>query len=255
MKKITNAKLSIITINYNNKDGVIQTIDSVLIQTWKDFEYIVIDGGSTDGSKDVITQHINDLTYWVSEPDKGIYNAMNKGIQAATGEYLLFLNSGDFLKSRTVLDGAVHQLNNIDIVYADLEIIAGTRSYMKNYPTTLSFKYFLSDTLPHPGSFIKKALFTKHGAYDESLQICADWKFFIEAICKHNVSYKHLDMVFACFLLNGISSSQQSKHIIDKEKIQCLSSSFSAFMPDYNEFDRWNKQRIVKWLKKVHLLR
>lgn len=255
MKKIANPILSIITINYNNKQGLIQTIESVVNQTWKDFEYLVVDGGSTDGSKDVITQHINDLTYWVSEPDKGIYNAMNKGIEMATGDYLLFLNSGDYLKDSSVLGKTIPQLDNIDIVYTDLEIITDKGHHVQNYPDRLSFKHFFYSSLPHPASFIKKVLFVKYGVYDENLKICADWQFFIEAICKHNVTYKHLDLVLACHFANGISSIEESKPIITKERNECLLSNFPAFMPDYNEFDRWNKQRIVKWLKKVHLLR
>ncbi|MDR2910496.1 MAG: glycosyltransferase [Bacteroidales bacterium] len=90
-------KLSIITINLNNVAGLQKTIESVVKQTFTDYEYIVIDGGSTDGSADIIKQHANKITYWVSEPDKGIYNAMNKGIRVAKGEYCLFLNSGDWL--------------------------------------------------------------------------------------------------------------------------------------------------------------
>ncbi len=88
-------KLSIITVNLNNKDGLQKTIDSVISQTFKDFEWIVIDGGSTDGSKELIEKYSDYISYWVSEPDKGIYNAMNKGIKVAKGDYLEFLNSGD----------------------------------------------------------------------------------------------------------------------------------------------------------------
>ncbi len=178
MKKIANPILSIITINYNNKQGLIQTIESVVNQIWKDFEYLVVDGGSTDGSKDVITQHINDLTYWVSEPDKGIYNAMNKGIEMATGDYLLFLNSGDYLKDSSVLGKTIPQLDNIDIVYTDLEIITDKDHHVQNYPDRLSFKHFFYSSLPHPASFIKKVLFVKYGVYDENLKICADWNLF-----------------------------------------------------------------------------
>lgn len=96
-------KLTIITINLNNKAGLQTTIDSVIAQTYKDFEWIIIDGGSTDGSKELIEKYTNYIKYWVSEPDKGIYNAMNKGIKVAEGEYLQFLNSGDSLFSNSVL--------------------------------------------------------------------------------------------------------------------------------------------------------
>ena len=87
--------ISIITINFNDKIGLQRTFDSVFAQDFNDFEYIVIDGGSNDGSKELIEENTDKISYWISEPDKGIYNAMNKGIKVANGEYLLFLNSGD----------------------------------------------------------------------------------------------------------------------------------------------------------------
>ena len=97
-------KLSVITINFNNRDGLRKTIESVVNQTYKDFEYIVIDGGSTDGSVDVIKEYTDRIDYWVSEPDKGIYNAMNKGIDVAQGEYCLFLNCMGILNEKHLLD-------------------------------------------------------------------------------------------------------------------------------------------------------
>ena len=99
-------KLSIITINFNDAKGLEKTIQSVINQTYKDFEYIVVDGASTDGSVDVIKKYSNKLTHWVSEPDTGIYNAMNKGTRMASGEYCLYLNSGDFLADNDVLEKA-----------------------------------------------------------------------------------------------------------------------------------------------------
>ena len=97
-------KLSIITINYNNLAGLQKTIESVVSQTFRDFEWIVIDGGSVDGSRELIERYANSFSYWVSEPDKGIYNAMNKGIVVAKGDYLLFLNSGDWLCDEMALE-------------------------------------------------------------------------------------------------------------------------------------------------------
>ena len=106
---------SIITINYNNKDGLLKTIESVLCQTYKDFEFIVIDGGSTDGSREIIEKYAGHIDYWVSEPDKGIYNAMNKGIKVAHGDYLNFMNSGDYFYNENVLNDTLAYLND-DIV-------------------------------------------------------------------------------------------------------------------------------------------
>ena len=111
-----NKKLSIITINYNNQSGLQRTVESIVNQTWKEFEYIVIDGGSTDGSAAYLESQNKIFDYWVSEKDLGIYNAMNKGIKAATGHYLLFLNSGDELLNDKVLAQNHHNLENKDLV-------------------------------------------------------------------------------------------------------------------------------------------
>ncbi|MFT4805390.1 MAG: glycosyltransferase involved in cell wall biosynthesis, partial [Psychroserpens sp.] len=104
-------KLSIITINFNNAVGLKKTIESVVNQTSNDFEYIVIDGGSNDGSVDVIKEYEAKVSYWVSEVDKGIYHAMNKGILLAKGDYLEFLNSGDILVNETVIQKIIPELN------------------------------------------------------------------------------------------------------------------------------------------------
>ena len=113
-------QLSIITINYNNGDGLQRTIESVIKQNFKSYEYIVIDGGSTDKSIDVIKRNKNHINYWISEPDTGIYNAMNKGIRKATGEYLIMINSGDVLVNEDVLDTVFKKNNNSDIIYGDV---------------------------------------------------------------------------------------------------------------------------------------
>ena len=102
-------KLSIITINYNNLAGLQRTIDSVVCQTWHDYEWIIIDGGSSDGSKELIEQYQEYITYWCSEPDKGIYNAMNKGIDHAHGDYLIFMNSGDAFASKKCIRKSVRE--------------------------------------------------------------------------------------------------------------------------------------------------
>jgi glycosyltransferase involved in cell wall biosynthesis len=127
-------KLSIITVNYNNLEGLKKTIESVVSQTWQVFEYIVIDGGSTDGSAAYIEAQSVNIDYWVSEPDNGIYNAMNKGIKAATGEYLLFLNSGDDLTDLKALENNQIHLKEEDIIYFDINVIKENSLYIKKSP-------------------------------------------------------------------------------------------------------------------------
>jgi len=225
--------ISIITINFNDVVGLQRTILSVLEQTYTNIEYIVIDGGSTDGSKEYIEAHQESLAYWVSEPDTGIYNAMNKGIDAATGDYLLFLNSGDYLYSKNVLsyfqDFLVSSPDN-DIYYGKIKVV-GEKQWIKEYPNTLSFSYFVKDTIPHPATLIKRSCF-KDFKYDELLKIVSDWKFFIIGICKLNFSYQYYDEVIATFGLDGISS--YNSDLVNKERKEVLLKEFPLFMKDHD---------------------
>lgn len=254
-------KISIITINYNNLEGLKRTVESVVNQTWHEFEYIVIDGGSTDGSGSYIENQSCNIDYWVSEPDKGIYNAMNKGIMKANGEYLLFLNSGDHFYNDTVLEKNHIFLNLKDIIYFNLQVIDEIKAFVKNYPEQLSFSYFVKDTLPHPATFIKKTVFDKVGLYDENLSIVSDWKFFIESICKYNSSYKRIDEILATFYLDGLSSESQNQTLIVDEKQQVLNSEFGTYLDDITHFfeiektvSNLKKSKKIKMLIKLGLL-
>jgi len=247
--------LSIITVNLNNLEGLKKTMASVFNQTWRDFEYIVIDGGSTDGSKEYIEQHADMLDYWVSEPDKGIYNAMNKGILKASGEFLLFLNSGDHLIENTILEQNYKYIVKYDLIYFDLKVVNNEKSFIKRYPNKLSFSYFLKDTLPHPATFIRRSLFGNLGCYDESLRIVSDWKFFIEAICKNNVTYNRVNNILSTFYLDGMSSSKENKEIIKTEKNNVLISSFSTLIEDFRRLNLLEKKvQAFKGSKKYKLL-
>jgi glycosyltransferase involved in cell wall biosynthesis len=231
-------KTSIITVNYNNSEGLQKTIESIIRQSTQDFQYIIIDGGSDDNSTDVINEYAARINYWISEPDKGIYNAMNKGIEKATGEYLLFLNSGDRLHNDDVLSKAEKYLGNYELVYSNLNLITDKGDYLLRYPDVLTFSHFYVSSLPHPATFIKKSLFNKLGHYDESLKICSDWKFFIDAVCRHNCSYLHAPETFSDFFLDGISSQKKNEALIKNEREKVLSELFPAFLPDYVELTR-----------------
>jgi glycosyltransferase involved in cell wall biosynthesis len=116
-------KISIITINYNNREGLERTFDSVFSQNYTNFEYIVIDGASNDGSKELIDQFSDKITFWVSEPDKGIYNAMNKGIDQVNGEYVFFLNSGDVFLDSNSLEKVSEELHTDDIISFNIQVV------------------------------------------------------------------------------------------------------------------------------------
>ena len=227
-------KLSIITINYNNKAGLQLTFDSVFSQVYKDFEYIVIDGGSNDGGKELVEAHQDKIDYWVSEADKGIYNAMNKGIRAAKGEYVYFLNSGDtFCEDDTlslVNDGIKVPL---DFYYGDLKL-AGSADVI-HCPDTLTFDYFYKWTLPHQTVFIRRALFDELFYYNEDIKIVSDWEFFICAICKYDASYKHLDLFIANYDMDGFSSNPLNREKFLNERTSCLKKHFGYFVDDHKE--------------------
>ncbi|WP_230406417.1 glycosyltransferase family 2 protein [Flavobacterium fluviale] len=238
-------KLSIITINYNNIDGLKRTVESVLNQSWRDFEYIIIDGGSTDGSDAYIESQSGNIDFWISETDKGVYNAMNKGIVKATGEYLLFLNSGDHFFNNEVLKQNYKYLGLRDIIYFNLQVSGENREFVKKYPNELSFSYFMKSTLPHPATFINASLFDKVGLYDESLRFVSDWKFFIESICKFNSSYIWIDTVLTKFYLDGLSSDFKNHDTISCEVESVLKSNFQAFILDSNELIELNELRKI----------
>jgi glycosyltransferase involved in cell wall biosynthesis len=227
-------KISIITINYNNLAGLQRTVESVVNQSWKEFEYIVIDGGSTDGSADYIESQSENIDYWVCEPDSGIYNAMNKGITKATGEYLLFLNSGDHFYTLNILAENNHHLKNFDLIYFDLIHVGKTFSKAVSYSSELVFSDLFFDTLPHQATFIKRSMFDNFGLYDESLKIVSDWKFFILAIFKHGCSYYKVNKILVVFYLDGLSYSVD----YSAENNQVLQSNFPAFYDDYIELKK-----------------
>lgn len=225
-------QISIITINYNNREGLQKTIESVISQTCKDFEYIVIDGGSTDGSRDVLELYKENFTYWVSEPDTGIYNAMNKGTRRANGDYLLFLNSGDLLHDADVISSAVSYLDGSDFIVGKNFFPAfGTKSEIE-YPLTM--KRFYTGSIPHQSTFIKRQLLVDN-PYDEKYRIVSDWKFFLESIIFRNASYKLIDFIVADFDVDGVSTSNRA--LGDDERKQVWNELLpERVLLDYVEF-------------------
>lgn len=225
-------KLSIITINLNNAYGLQQTIKSVLKQTFTDFEYIIIDGASTDGSVGVIHDNNAMFSYSVSEPDSGVYHAMNKGILKATGEYCLFLNSGDCLYEATTLQQIFSHNPTQDIIYGDS--INGD-IYCK-YPEVLTPLYLFRKPILHQASFIKRSLFNTFGLYNESFKIVSDWEFFLKTLYKAQVSYRYIPTIpIVRFDMGGINNTQQQ--LVQREKEQMLHSIYAEQYDEYKQYD------------------
>lgn len=261
-------KLSIITINYNNADGLRKTMESVFAQTSKEFEYIVIDGASTDNSIEIIREMsaaFNDGNdgmmqfKWISEPDTGIYNAMNKGIEIAAGKrivnsfnrselvedknkgneenYVLMLNSGDYLVDEHVIERMTLELDGTDIVQGNnIEdrngIVYRNRGYGKS---DIDMNDVLHGHFLHQSSFCRRDLFDKYGYFDESYRIVGDTKFFMNCLGLHNATFKYVDIDVANYDCNGVSAPQlgQWNEPSKSEYNQLISELFSQRMVTY----------------------
>ncbi|TRO63920.1 glycosyltransferase family 2 protein [Christiangramia sabulilitoris] len=240
-------KISIITVNLNNKEGLQRTIKSVLNQTWKDFEYIVIDGASIDGSIGVLEDNSAKLSYWISEKDNGIYSAMNKGINIARGEYLLFINSGDELYHPKVLQENIDKISDYDIIYFNICLVKNGEKHIHQYPKAIDYKYMMKASLGHPSTFIKKNLFDRLGLYDESLSIVADWKFFFNSIIRMRCTYMKIDSVLSVFYMDGISSKNTRE--VKMERAEVINKDYQ----DYQKLMRLEKE--LYQFKKSFLIR
>lgn len=257
-------KYSIITINYNNRDGLRKTIESVINQSCKDYEYIVIDGGSTDGSREVIEEHADHIDYWVSEPDRGIYNAMNKGILKAKGDYINFMNSGDYFYDKNVLCDTLPYLQKDIIMGSSLDENFHVRPY--HIKKELTMIQFYANTIDHQASFISRKLFDNN-LYDENYKIVSDWKFFIEKTIFQNCSFSIMPVLVAVGQNGGISEIQ--KDLNDNERLDVLSKMFPArVLKDYERFKdkespmldliphfnrTYRLQKVIVWVTKAIL--
>ena len=226
-------QLSIITINKNDAKGLEKTLESIWKkQSFKDFEHIIIDGASTDNSINIIKKYASHLSYWVSEPDKGIYNAMNKGIIKAKGNYLLFLNSGDWLEN-DILARVFKENFTEDIVYADLYLYRNADDVqISTYPDKLTLPFIYNYSLGHPSTFIKRELF-KNMLYEEKYQIISDWAFFIKQILLFNRTTKHLNFAVSYFNIYGISSDPKSGNLIMQERSDFFKNDFPYLISEF----------------------
>ena len=242
-------KISIITINYNHKINLEKTIKSVVDQNERNFEFVIIDGNSSDGSKEVIKNYSNYIDYWISEPDSGIYNAMNKGIKLAKGEYLLFLNSGDILFDENTLQKSQEYLKGDKaIFYGDIIYQESSRQKERILPDELTFLFFLEHSLSHQAAFIKGSLFEQIFLYNEAYKIVFDWEFFIYAICKQNVSYQRIPFFITIYDTTGISSIKENHTLMYEERRQTLDKYFPAFVSDYQSITALGSKRTKQFL-------
>lgn len=225
-------KYSVITVNYNNREGLRLTIDSVVAQTCTDYEFIIIDGASTDGSKELIKSYGTAITQWVSEPDSGIFNAMNKGIARATGDYLIFMNSGDYFYDSGVLEAV--------LPYLGADILQGS-----SYNKTKKCFYYCTDGaetmrnlyasgLNHQACFIRRSLFDGC-MYDESYRIISDWLFFIRKLIIDDCSFSNIPVMVSYLEGGGVSETMTEANF--SERARALQELFPRrVLADYEYF-------------------
>lgn len=249
-------RLSIITINYNNTEGLRRTLESVVAQTYRDIEHIIVDGGSTDGSVGVIKEYTSStpnrdpffkhVIKWVSENDNGIYNGMNKGLRMATGSYIEILNSGDLLAAPDVTERMVKELERLEypaILYGNmLKSYDGKKikrdTCENGMYTPESFLYFYNGTLNHDCAYIRRDLFDKYGLYNEDMKICSDWEWYVKAIVLGGEKPVYTNIDVTIFDMNGISESGgKNKELIKKERREYLEKILPpSVLHDYDVF-------------------
>lgn len=256
-------KLSIITINRNNAKGLRRTMESVLTQTYRDMEYIVVDGASTDHSVNVIKECVNQLKNedrrlkidWMSEPDHGVFEAMNKGIKKAKGEYLLFLNSGDFLIAPDVIDRVMAQCTGADILCARCNVSDGGKVvWTSNPPEKVTFGTLYTVGLAHQSTFIKRTLFGTCGLYREDFKYNSDIAFWYKAIVDNKATTQRIDVITTDYNLDGISSKENKDPKFLAEHAEIL-APYAMFVPDYEELKCLRNNLIIwSWVKRHKMI-
>jgi glycosyltransferase involved in cell wall biosynthesis len=248
-------KISIITINLNNKIGLEKTILSVLSQTVKDVEFIIIDGGSNDGSIELIKKYTDNITYSISEKDAGIYDAQNKGIEKASGNFLLFLNSGDILFDKNTLSGILPLLENKSFYYGNLIVDLNGKRTEHIAPDNINLDFILNSTFWHPCVFINANLFKKYGYYNTDFKITGDYEFFIRCLLKPKVTCEKLNSIITVFDGYGISSNHAHRDIQAAEREKALrlnlSDNILESLKKYNALSRSNYLTIINFIQRI----
>lgn len=238
-------KYTIITINYNNKSGLKKTIESVINQCFQDFEYIIIDGGSTDGSLAILDEYKDSIDFCISEADSGIYNAMNKGIRKARGQYLNFMNSGDSFHSHCTLKEVDDCINGEDIITGSFYDEQSSRVHSLHIRDITLFT-LLKETFNHQSTFYKRTLFNNR-LYDESYRIQSDSKFNLQAIVFDNCTVKIIDVIVTNYDFNGISGI--NKDLVESEWRRLLRELFpERILKDYEKMYSEKEVLLVKLL-------
>ena len=218
---------SIITVCRNEEGAIRETCESIVAQEHEDFEWIVIDGGSTDGTLEILNEYSGSIRHLVSEPDAGIYNAMNKGAAMATGEYLIFMNGGDrFADSDSLLFAG--QSPRAQMLYGDV-YLGDQSGDVEAYPDVVESGYMLRKMIPHQATFYQRATFEAAGGYDESFKIAADYDLYVRLFERERISHHHIPHPIAIFDLEGISNSKDFRQLRKRENHRIRKQYFKKY--------------------------
>lgn len=297
-------KLSIVTINYNNAEGLRKTLASVAAQTYSKIEHIIIDGGSTDNSVDIIKEYVRQVesekwkeesVIWSCEKDKGIYDAMNKGVKKATGDYVWILNSGDAVAAPDVVERMIASLeignrtleNGIDILLGNIVRVyenkkeyaplpkaiddRGIDNRLTPRPIDVSMLTFYSATIPQDAAFVRRELFEKYGFFDDKLKICSDWKLYLNMMALGGVQPMYVNIDVVLFDMTGISNENHELRLVERKAYleEVLPASvikdYEAYAFPIHQYQRLKKyhlwgltyfiERVLFKLEKWHILK
>jgi len=226
--------VSIVTVCLNDAAGLARTISSVARQTFSDYELVVVDGGSTDGSVDVVRANGAVVTDWVSEKDAGIYDAQNKGVRRARGEWIIFLNAGDALASDDALARFFEGAPAEDVLYGDVvwEEKDGRRR-VDAQPDVLTLEFFMRTNLPHQATAVRRALLERLGPYDTELRIAADYEFLLRSIVVHGATTRHVPVPLAVQVTGGLSSRPESFASLRAERKLAREKALSPLLREH----------------------
>ena len=241
--------ISIITINLNNRQGLEKTLISVINQSITDYQLVVIDGGSTDGSINIIRALSHKIHYWISEPDRGIYHAMNKGLAQAGGRYCLFLNSGDWLTENGLLE-AVNACTGEDIIYFNCYRSYSSIDFVEQtYPSNLTFRSFYKKTIGHQSTLIYRDLFNRYGSYNETNRLHSDYEFWIKTIIIGDATCKYVNKFLCYYDMTGRSTTADSVSQFE------VATALNMYIPQRVQDDyaywyaREHDMEILEWYK------
>lgn len=227
-----NPLVTVITVAFNSASTIEDTIVSVIEQSYSNIEYIIIDGGSSDATLDVIRKYDEHIAYWVSEKDSGIYDAMNKGVALAAGDYIGMLNSDDFYSDSSVVEKIVNgiKLSNADAVFSCLDIVDPTNlsRVLRKYRTSRlsSFMLRIGVMPPHPTFYCRKSVYVKAGGYRTDFRIAADFEMIVRLFIKHNITWHFIDQVTVKMRSGGVSSSGVgSSFVVNREIIRACTEN------------------------------